>query len=454
MNKNILIISIIVLVLILFFVLSNFLKNKKRLSAIISKYKDVLDLDEFKLKANQELESIKSDIQKLKDEYAQKRAIFNSLLKEISLYEEEIEISSYGLYKPHYDFDTSESYRKKLEEIRDKQRILIREEEAFSCKTEWRINNNLAEGRRQTKHFGKLMLRAFNGECDAMLSNVRWNNIMKMEERLEKSFEAINKLGSTHMIEITLQYKNIKLEELRLAYEYQEKLNQEKEEQRQIREEMREEEKAQKELEKAAKEAEDEEKRNSKALEQARIELGKAQGAQVDSLTNKIAELERDLQEAREKKARAISQAQLTKSGHIYVISNIGSFGENVYKIGMTRRLEPMDRIRELGDASVPFNYDVHAILYTENAPEIENRIQKRFEDRRLNLINTRREFFNVTLEEIEQVAKEHKADIEFTKISEAREFRESQALREQRKLAGSQIATGPSIEQKFPDSI
>ena len=122
--------------------------------------------------------------------------------------------------------------------------------------------------------------------------------------------------------------------------------------------------------------------------------------------------------------------AQQTKRGHVYVISNIGSFGENIYKIGMTRRLDPMDRIRELGDASVPFPFDVHAIIFSEDAPSLENTLHKAFENKRVNLVNPRKEFFDVTLAEIEAVVHENNASIQFTQIAEARDFRETKAIK------------------------
>jgi hypothetical protein len=123
----------------------------------------------------------------------------------------------------------------------------------------------------------------------------------------------------------------------------------------------------------------------------------------------------------------------LTKVGHIYVISNLGSFGQDVYKIGMTRRLDPLDRVRELGDASVPFQFDIHAIIYSENAPQLEYELHKRFAERRLNRVNSKKEFFKVSLEEIEAFVKEHaNAEIEFIKLAEAREYRETLAMLEQ----------------------
>lgn len=206
----------------------------------------------------------------------------------------------------------------------------------------------------------------------------------------------------------------------------------EKEEQRQIREEMREEERAQRELEKVQKEAEKEEKAYEDALARARREAEEAIGEQQEALLQQVLELQQKLAEAQENKERAISQAQLTRSGHVYIISNIGSFGDDVYKIGMTRRLDPMDRVRELGDASVPFGFDVHAIIYTEDAPALESALHSRFHQRRVNRINERKEFFRVSLEEIAGVVQEHHGEIELTLAAEARDYRETLALIEE----------------------
>ncbi len=452
LNNAVLVSAILFVLLIIAVVL--LAKYKKGFSSLHAKYGTIIDIDKRKEELDKELRAAETETSKLKEEYRQKKELFDSLVKELALYEEEAEITSYGLYKPHYDFQTSDKYKNKLEEIREKEKELIKNEEAYFCATEWTVNNNRAEGKRQTKQYGKLMLRAFNGECDALIANVRWNNMVKMEERLSKSFDIINKLGSTHRIEITKDYFLLKLAELRLTFEYEEKRQQEKEEQRRIQEQIREEEKVKRDAEKAQKEAEDEEKRFNKALELAHAELAKAQGEEVGSLNTKIQELEQQLKDALEKKERAIAQAQLTKSGHIYVISNIGSFGEDVFKIGMTRRLEPLDRIKELGDASVPFDFDVHAMIHSDNAPDLEYEIHKKFEDKRINLLNVRREFYKVSLDDIEKAVKERNADIEFTKLAEAREFRESQAMRElTSKRVGDSQEKKPE-ENKFPDNI
>lgn len=236
-----------------------------------------------------------------------------------------------------------------------------------------------------------------------------------------------------------------------LEYEFRLKKQQEREEQRALAEELREEEKAKREYEKAQKEAEKEEAYYQKILEKVKKDY-QSQIGNPEELQNKIAELEKDLEEARLKKERALSMAQQTKRGNVYIISNIGSFGENVYKIGMTRRLEPLDRVRELGDASVPFKFDVHAMIYSDEARTLEYELHKAFADRALNLFNFRKEFFNVTLEEIEQKVKELGFKAEFSTIPEAEEFNETLAIKEKRKL--SEFENEVLEEEKYPDSL
>jgi len=282
----------------------------------------------------------------------------------------------------------------------------------------------------------KLLLKAFNGECSAFTAKVNYKNINTMIKRIESSYSAINKVGMTsNRVKISPKFKNLRIEEIKCVHEYEGWKQKDKEEQARIRERIREEERAAKELEKAKREAEKEAKRNADALAKARTEILGASEKQKEKLLAQIAELEQRMQEMEEKN-RYISQAMLTKSGHVYIISNIGSFGDNMLKIGMTRRLEPMDRVKELGDASVPFPFDVHAMIRTSDAPTLENALHKHFEKRRVNLENTRKEFFYVTLEEIQielETLKEDlniEADIHITMAAEAKQWRMSEAKR------------------------
>lgn len=448
---SVVIISIIVFLLIKTLVEKSNLKKKYGHIIDVEKERDAI-INEIKSLA-EEKNSLKADYaskkDKLSSEYNNAHQFYEKLQKEISLLEESLEMTEYGIYKPHFDFGTSDKYRLELYLLNDKEKEMVKAGNAIVCDTEWSVSGSKAEGRKMTKQNHKLMLRAFNGECDAALAKVRWDNATKMEERIQKSFETINKSGEVNRSHITIEYLKLKLNELRLTHEYQEKIKQEKDEQRQIQEEMREEEKARKEIERAKEEAEKEEARYQKALEKAREEAQKASGEKLDKLNDKVRQLEEQLKTAQELKERAISRAQITKSGHVYIISNIGSFGENVFKIGMTRRLEPMDRVKELGDASVPFPFDVHAIAYSENAPELENRLHKHFEMHRVNLVNNRKEFFSVSLDEIESWSKKSNIDLRLTKIAEARDYRESIALR-----AKGRDAIIQAIKEEVPESI
>mgnify|MGYP001569197486 FL=1 len=275
----------------------------------------------------------------LNNNYQGAKNIYDKLKQEITGLEEDLNIISYGIYKPHFDYDTSEKFKQEIENVRKLQKDLIKNGTAVDCPVNWTVGGSTQDGKKLTNQYSKLMLRAFNGECDTSILKVRWDNILKMEQRVDKSYESINQLGVIYNISIKSEYYELKLKELRLNYEYQQKKHIEREEQRRIQEQIREEEKAQRDFDNAILEAEKEEERYQRALEKAKYEIDSAKGKQLDELNNKIELLEQRLSESRENKERAISRAQLTKSGFVYIISNIGAFGENMYKIGMTRRL-------------------------------------------------------------------------------------------------------------------
>jgi len=373
-------------------------------------------------------------------ELSTKISVLRAKLQELE--EQEI-VEAFGFYESKYDFQEAEEYKQRLDKIRAQQKQMIKDTEAAVCHVKMTLEGSAKEGKKMTDNFLKLVLRAFNGECDASVSKVKYNNVQTMEKRIRKTYEDLNKLSQTTYCEITSRYLDLKLQELWLTHEYQEKKYQEQEEQRIIREQMREEERALRELEKARQDAEKEERRYQEALEKARRDVESATGKAQEKLFSQIEELQKRLAEAEANKERAISQAQLTKSGHVYIISNIGSFGEDVYKIGMTRRLEPMDRVKELGDASVPFPFDVHAMIFCENAPELEARLHKRFNSRRMNKENEKKEFFRVSLDEIvkvvweiDQELKICKSEVTFTKIAEATGYRKTLARERQDKVA------------------
>ncbi|KYF64812.1 DUF4041 domain-containing protein [Sorangium cellulosum] len=391
----------------------------------------------------QTLQGLQGRFQQGTTEWASLQANIAKLRDEQSALDEESNLRSFGFYRPRYDFSTSDIYQGKLEQIRDRQKQMLKDKSAALCRTLWTVNGSATEGRKQVSQTLKLILRAFNGESDAAIAKVSYKNANVMESRIKKSWEVINGLVGVQDCEITKAYLDLKLQELYLAHEYQEKVQAEKEEQRRIREQMREEEVAQRELEKARMEAEREELRYEEALRKAQEEVEKAAGAKQLKLQSQIEALQKKLEEAHANKERAISRAQLTRSGHVYVISNIGSFGEQVYKIGMTRRLDPFDRVHELGDASVPFEFDVHAMIYSDDAPALENALHRAFHQQRINLINEKKEFFQVDIDEIARIVRRMHGEIEITRVAEAEQYRKTVAMRQEREAA--QQASSPA---------
>ncbi|WCF13317.1 DUF4041 domain-containing protein [Edwardsiella piscicida] len=242
-----------------------------------------------------------------------------------------------------------------------------------------------------------LTARAFNGECDAAIANCTFKNWSIMYDRIHAAFNKINSLNEVNDIHISRDYLELKTQELDLVHHYKMKKQAEKEEQREIRAQMAEDRKVQQEIDRAIKEAEAEEMRAQKALDKARKEMetkiAKMTAEQAEAYQEKIDALQAALTDAERKGQKALSMAQQTKRGHVYIISNIGSFGEDVFKIGMTRRLDPLDRVNELGSASVPFLFDVHAMIHSEDAPALESSLHQFFDSKRTNLINRRKEF-------------------------------------------------------------
>lgn len=365
----------------------------------------------------------------LAQEIAAADARLHALRRELEAVEEAVSIQSFGVYRPKYGFSTADEYSFRLSVLRDEQKEMIKYGEATHCDTKWEVSGSLAEGRKMIERMSKLMLRAFNGECDAAIAKVRYDNVLKLEQRITKSCEQVNKLGHSNRVMITRPYYESKLHELYLVHEHREKQHEEKEEQKRIREEMREQEKAEAEIAKAQAQAEKDEAQHQLALEKARRELAESTGKQHEKLEALVSRLENELKDALDRKAKAIARAQLTRSGHVYILSNIGSFGEGVYKIGLTRRLDPYDRVDELGDASVPFPFDVHAIIYAEDAPALENALHREFSERRVNMVNMRKEYFRVSLEEIQGALQRHHGLVSVVLEPEAEQFRKTRAL-------------------------
>jgi hypothetical protein len=346
---------------------------------------------------------------------------------------------------------------------------MVKTQQAVSIPPGITVAGDEREGRKLGEEYAMVMLRAFNGEADANILKAKYNNMAMLQKRMTKSRDDINRFGRTMGISITEDYLSLRLIELRLAYEWERKKQQEREEQAFLKEQAREEEKARKEAQRAEREAAQEEERERKHLaekermlaelrrdfEAKKLDLGNAvvmpKEAQ-ESLRARLAEQECELAKlesqrdtliaavahAHERREVAISLAQLTKRGYVYILSNIGSFGEDMFKIGMTRRENPNERVKELASASVPFPFDIHAMVLTDDAPALENKLHEYFANRRVNRVNPRKEFYKARIEEIQAAVKAvHSTPVEFKQIiPEAAEHRETQAvIREEREF-------------------
>lgn len=271
---------------------------------------------------------------------------------------------------------------------------------------------------------------AFNGRVDAILTEVEHENHGTLEQRIRDAFSLVNMNGAAFRnARILPAYLDARLAELKWAAAAHELKLKEREEQRRIREQIREEERVRREYEKAIKESQREEDLLKQALEKARKEVEEAGAGERAKLEQQMADLTQRIVEAEAKNQRALSMAQQTRKGNVYIISNEGSFGEGVFKIGMTRRLEPMDRVWELSDASVPFEFDVHAIIPSDDAPSLEGELHAAFDDLRINHVNLRKEFFRVPLDRVRKIVADRGIEVKFTLVAEAQQYRESLAI-------------------------
>ena len=334
----------------------------------------------------------------------------------------------------------------KLKDARERTRLLIKNNDAASC-------DYVEHNRKETAI--NFVLDAFNGKVDTILSMIKKDNYGILEQKIRDAYSLVNNLGAAFRnARINPTYLDSRLDELKWGATVNELKLQEREEQRRIKEQIREEEKARREYEKAMRDAAKEEEMIRKAMEKAQQAILKASEEQKAKFEAQLAELQQKLVEAEEKNQKALSMAQQTKSGHVYIISNVGSFGENVYKIGMTRRLEPLDRVRELGDASVPFPFDVHAMIYSENAPALETELHHFFVQNQVNKVNPRKEFFRVPISDIRQEIDKRNIDVKWTMAAEAAEYRETLAI--EKAMSENQVSKDEWMRQqeKFKEEM
>lgn len=379
------------------------------------------------------LDATKLTLEELNTSIEQGELDLEELMGDIDLYSRLDEYTSHGHFEmPQYLYETSTRFSEEIKEVRLQQKNMIKNKTAITFPDSTVISNNKSFNSKILNGQVKLMLTAFNIECDLLIGKVSPSSFGRTLERMEKLANTLEKSAAALECGFDINYIELKFEECKLQYQYILKKQEEIAEQKLIKEQIREEQRAIKEFEKAIADAEKEEKMYRNLLDKAQQELSKATEKNRSEMEQRIAILEQQLAEAEAKEERAKSMAEQTRKGHVYVISNIGSFGEDVYKIGLTRRLEPMDRVKELGDASVPFPFDVHAMIYADDAPALEAALHREFNSKRVNAVNLRKEFFNVDLTSIQEaVEKIVGIEAEFKMTALAEDYYESLRLSE-----------------------
>ena len=325
------------------------------------------------------------------------------LMGKIDLYSRIDDFTAVGHFEtPEYLYNTAHRYAEEIKHIRALQKQMIADGHAVTCPDDFLLCVDASLNKKILDGQIKLLLDSFNIECDLLIEKVSPSNFARTLEQIEKKAEQLEKNCATLKCGFSIEYIKLKYDECTLRYELKLKKQQEDQEQRFIREQMREEARIQKQCEDAIKEAEKEELLFRRLIEKAKAELSSASDIDKGLTQAKISELEARLADAEDKGRRAKSLAEQTRAGYVYIISNIGSFGEGVYKIGLTRRADPNERVDELSGASVPFPFDIHAKILTDDAPGLEYKLHQRFKDRRVNAVNIRKEFFRVSLQEIQ----------------------------------------------------
>lgn len=331
-------------------------------------------------------------IAELETALAQAR-LAGSNAKVIELSDQQV-LQDLGIYRYHHPLENAAGYKDLLHDLEAEMDVLLKSGRAVLAADMFTFSGSLAKGRRMVADLSKLMLRAYNAEADNCVRSLRSGNATTARKRLGSSVAAVEKLGAMMEMRINPDYHALRLRELELTADFQMKLQEEREEAREQRELLREQRKAEAEL---AAERERLEKERSHYLSALAALHARGDASAVEELSARLNQIDKAI-EANDYRAANV------RAGYVYVISNVGAFGSNVVKIGMTRRLEPMDRVRELGDASVPFPFDVHALYFSDDAVTLESQLHHAFAERRLNFVNARREFFFATPAEVKEI--------------------------------------------------
>ena len=349
----------------------------------------------------------------------------DELRQQVVVTEEKALLQEVGVYQYQHPLSDAVAYQEALADLQERIKTMAKTDGgAVRAAAGWTVNGSDAQGRAMLRDYSKLMLRAYNAEADNLVRTLKPYKLPAAIERLGKVAATIARLGKTMDIRITEEFHRLRVQELGLTADYQERLAEEKERDREEKARLREERRLQQEIERERARLDKERQHYANALAALHAK-GDTEGAA--QLQERLAQIDTAIQDVDYRAANV-------RAGYVYVISNLGAFGENMIKVGMTRRLDPMDRVRELGDASVPFTFDVHALFFSDDAVGIEAQMHSRLADRRVNMVNQRREFFYATPAEAKEHLKELTGNLlQYEETPEAMEYRQSRTQAQRR---------------------
>ena len=402
----------------------------QKLEAVLEETKvlSIVEINDYLADKEKEKSDIDNDIIKYKSQLDGIIREISNKRQELIDVEDEIELQECAIYEPRYDFATSLQYKEELDEVRQYQKDMIKDKSAVIYSENWTVDGSLAKGRKMTNGNIKVILRCFNSECEAAINKIKYNNIHTIEKRIQTSFNILNQAFKTAKVAITEDYLDLKFDELYLGYEFERKKAEEKEALREQREKEREEKALQKEVENKKKKINKEITHLQKLVKELNLRLAETKDEnEKNAILSQLEAANQNIKEYTDEEKELDYRLENLGAGYVYIISNIGAFGKDIFKIGVTRRLDPLERINELSSASVPFKFDVHALIFSYNAYQLETELHNKFSKNRVNKVNNRKEFFKVSIDDLEKELMNYKdLTIEFTKTPDAEEYNES----------------------------
>ncbi|MFP6852867.1 MAG: DUF4041 domain-containing protein [Pseudomonadales bacterium] len=393
-----------------------------------------------------EIELNEKQAKATEEKIASGKEVLDKLKQDVQALSSNVQMIENGLYPPTFGYLDSESLKESISAEREKQLEIIKGDKAVSKYGTFTLFGSKKDGAALVTDYKKVFLRTFNAEFEDIRKKLRMSNVESSEDKLYRISEQLESLGEVLNVEIDRKYLSAKSRELDVwstEIEERHKVKEERKEQQRLLREQK------KEFKKDDEELETEIEISTAMLNKAKKRALELVGMTDQDVTDELKSLEKEIAEHETRIEESMSEAQKTKAGYIYVISNVGSFGEGILKIGMTRRLEPMDRVVELGDASVPYRFDVHTIAFVENAPDIERKLHQHFHECRINKENDRKEFFAVAIKDVREALESLGVESEWYFDVEAREHSESELIRAAKKQTQSRPA-----ETVYPEAI